>query len=362
MRDPIAGQRLLSQRLRDIPSSTVRGAMILAADACGDVVNLAAKAGKEDIWLALAWFAVAVLWGSSWFANRATFSDGGFTPVTAVALRFDLAAFAAIIICAITKRGPSLNGYLLRVNAAAAVPIALFYVLLYMAEKTIPGGLAATIQTMASIVMLGLGAALGIEKLQWKSVLGTVCAIVGVTIVFQDKMQVSLDQVTGLVLMLVGTFFYGVANIVLRKQRQGDDVFTATTVMISTAAVLLTGYAFVDADPQLDHLAIGALLHTQLLHTLAWKPVIALFYQAAFTTLGAFALYVFLSKKVSIAIVTTLLFAEPLVAITIDWFLEQPQMWVVTYTASTFIGASIVLASIVPVVRWKKTAAISAAL
>ncbi len=313
------------------------------------------KNKTHEHWLVvLAWVAVAVSWGSSWYANRVTFSEGGFTPTTAVALRFLLAAAAAAGICIATRRAQRLTAHMLWVNIAAAVPMSLFYALLYVAEKSIPGGLAATIQTVAAIVMLGLGAVCGMEKLKFKSVAGTMCAIGGVGIVFQDKVQVSMDQVTGLLLMLGATVFYGCANIVLRKQRKGDDEFMAVTVMLSTTALLLTIYAFFDTERQANHVALGDLVQSHVLHLLAWKPLIALMYQAVFTTLGAFALYMYLSNRVSIAATTTLLFAEPLVAVTIDWFLEQPALWVVTYTVVTFVGALIVLASIVPVVRWRK--------
>lgn len=280
------------------------------------------------------WAFVALAWGSSWIMNRINMAPGAFSPETAVFLRFFLASGAAWLFCLLTGRVPSKHIFM--VNVRAAFPMFIFYAGLYQAERTIPGGLAATIQTLAAVVMILLGGLLKIEKIEWRTIGGSMIAFIGVAIVFGEKLTVSPGQATAIIVMTAATVACGVSNTMLKGRRNEDDPFTSTTVFLTAMTVYLGVYGFWQQ---------GYLFPP----TLPTQAVPAWVYQSVVTTLLAFGGYVYLTPRVSLAAMGALLFAEPLVAIVIDRLFEDPSLWVVTYTLWTYVGGAIVLLGIVPI-------------
>lgn len=296
----------------------------------------------------LAWCIAAIGWGSAWFLNRVTFSEGGFTNYTAAALRFDLAAVLAVLFVVVFKGRGCYNRRLVRLNCLAAIPMAGFYVGIYVATQHILGGLAATIQSLSGVMMICLSVLLGLEKVPRASWLGAILSVLGTAVIFLNKASLSSEhglaaQGTAVLIMVGAAASYALGTLVLRRKKSEDDPFASTSILLLAEGVLLTLIAWFVQD--------GEVLPA--METLRLEPVVGLLIQVAISTLGAFAACVYLSTRVSVSTMASLSFSTPLLAIVIDRFCEKPALWVVNYTWTTFLGAALVLIGLIPVV-WKR--------
>lgn len=300
--------------------------------------------------IAFAWLVAALGWGSAWYLNRVTFSSGGFTNYAAAAIRFDIAAFIALLACVATGRTRSFNKRMFWLNCLAAVPMSIFYLGIYMATTHILGGLAATINSLSGVVMICLSVLLGMEKVPKSAWLGALLSVFGTGVIFLNKASFSSPhgiaaQGTAVLVMAGAAASYAVSTVILR-QRKSDDPFAATSTLLAAEGILLTLMA--------EWIQPGEVIPP--IDQLQFQPVAALLTQVVFSTLGAFGAYVYLSTRVTMPTMASLPFATPLVAITIDRIYEKPELWVVNYTWTTFAGAALILTGLVPVVWKKKTA------
>lgn|GEM_PF-2212756 len=308
---------------------------------------------KKTQWaIAFAWlFAVAGM-GSTWYLNRVTFGPGGFTNYTAAAIRFDLAAIIAILVCVITKRTGRLNKQMVWLHCLAAVPMALFFVCIYTATQHILGGLAATIQSLSGVVMLCLSALVGREKISGLSWLGASLCLVGTAAIFLSKSSIASiyglsTEGTAVLIMLGAAAAYALGSFVLRQKNPNDDALTSVMVLVTAEGIMLSIVAYC--------VQYGAALPS--FAEIDRGPILALLCQVAFPTLGSFTSVIYLSTRVSMPVIASMTFVAPLVAIIVDRLFEQPELWVVTYTWTTFAGAGLILLGLVPVV-WKKRSAL----
>lgn len=296
-----------------------------------------------------AWLVVVAAHGSTWYANRITFGPGGFTNYTAAAIRYDLAAIIAVIICLLTNRTRCVNKTMLWLNLLAAVPMTLFLIGIYVATKDLMGGVAATILSLSGVLMLTLSALLGSEKIAGRSWVGTLLCLAGTGMIFLNKSSLTTThgltaQGQAVLIMLAATAMYSLAAVILKKKDVSDDAFTSGAVLICAMAILLSTVAcFVQPGAVLPQLV-----------DLELQPLVALLWQAIFSTLISYTALIYLTTRVSMPIIASLTFVTPLVAIAIDRFFERPELWVVTYTPTTFTGAALIFLGLVPVV-WKKS-------
>lgn len=234
-------------------------------------------------------------------------------------------------------------------NLLAAVPMTLFLIGIYVATKDLMGGVAATILSLSGVLMLTLSALLGSEKIAGRSWVGTLLCLAGTGVIFLNKTSLTSShgltaQGQAVLIMLAATAMYSLAAVILKKKDVSDDAFTSGAVLICAMAILLSTVAcFVQPGAVLPQLV-----------DLELQPLVALLWQAIFSTLISYTALIYLTTRVSMPIIASLTFVTPLVAIAIDRFFERPELWVVTYTSTTFTGAALIFLGLVPVV-WKKS-------
>ncbi len=255
--------------------------------------------------------ACAIVWGTTWFAIRRCIEPGGYPLLAGAALRFAIAS--AILLGAWklgwARPGPR-GGRQVRLLLGCGALGAVSYALVYIAERSISGGLAAIIFGTFPLVTAIVATVMRVERVTRAAVLGALVSLVGIGVVFADRLDVSRAQGVGILLMLGAVLASAIYSTIIK--RIGDHVHPLAT----------TGF-FVGGTSAV--LAVGALVFER--EPLPWPPpagpTLALLYLAIVGSVLVFAGYFYLMKRVSLMALSTIVLIEPLIALGVDAMWER---------------------------------------
>lgn len=272
----------------------------------------------------------ALIWGTTWFAIRRCIGAGGYPTFTAAALRF---AIAGVILGALYalgwgRPGPrSLRqlGALVLCGALSA----LAYALIYAGEQNISGGLAAVIYGTFPLCTALIAAVGRVEAVTLRGLAGSALALVGIGVVFADRLEVSRAQGVAVLLVLASVVASSLYSIILKRTATGVHPLAATGVFLGTAAAVLGIVAL-----SVEH------------RPLPWPPpagpTAALFYLAVVGSVLVFLAYFVLLERVTLMTLSTLALVEPIVALAVDALGERE----VVLTARGYAGVAVTIAGV----------------
>jgi drug/metabolite transporter (DMT)-like permease len=268
-----------------------------------------------------AYVACAMIWGTTWYAIRVCIA--GYPTLAAVALRFAIAALLLLPLATRLRPWPRGRAWLYLV--LAGVLDATAYLLVYLGEERVSGGVAAVLYGTQPLILALLLAAVRIERTTRRHLIGALVSLGGVAVLFLDRLDVSASQAVG-VAMVIGSVVAATGySMIMKQHSSGVHRVVSTTVFLAVTAILLGAVALVAREP------------------LPWPPppgpTGALLYLAIVGSVAAFLLYFYLLDKTSLLVTSTLVFVFPLVALVTDALFERA----LPLTARSYLGAAIVL-------------------
>jgi drug/metabolite transporter (DMT)-like permease len=280
--------------------------------------------------IVFAYITCGFVWGTTWFAIRRCIGLGGYPTVAAAALRFALAALLLGMIWMVgwARPGPK-DKRQIRALVAAGFLGALGYGLVYLAERSISGGLAAVIFATFPLATALLATIGRVEKVSRAQIVGSFVALAGMVLVFADRLQVSSAQALGVVLTLGSVFVSALYTTLLKRTADAVHPLATTGVFLGTAAVVLGVVAAVfEREP------------------IPWPPplgpTIALVYLAVVGSVFVFACYFYLLKKVRLMTAAMLVLVEPVIALAVDALWERE----VVLVARSYAGIAVTTAGV----------------
>lgn len=278
--------------------------------------------------IAAAYIVCTLVWGTTWFSIRLTIAPGGYPTFEAAALRFSIAV-VVIALC--------VPGELVRVRErvglvfpwlfVAGLINSASYALLYKAEESVPGSVAAVIYGALPLLTALAAGATRSERISGGQVGGGVVALCGITMIFWDRLHVSREQAVG-VAMVIGAVLANAAYLLLYKRKVHTEPSMATTgvFLAATSAGLWS-----------TSLALGW-------RGTPWPPpakaTAALVYLGVAGTVVTFVCYLYLIRHVGVATSSTLIIAESVVALAVDRMWERQGK----LAALSYLGAVVALA------------------
>lgn len=273
-----------------------------------------------------AYAACAFIWGTTWFAIRVCIGPGGYGTYSALALRFAIATCVLLPIAARTRPWPSGRAWLPLV--LAGVLDACGYLLVYVGEERISGGIAAVIYGTQPLVLALLLTATRMEPITRRHVIGAVVSIAGVAVLFWDRLDVSPRQAVGVLLVLGSVFVATSYSMIMKRHASRVPNVVATAIFLAITALVLGAIALVAGD------------------AIPWpppvKPTVALVYLAVIGSVVAFLCYFWMLDRTSLVVASTLVFVFPLVALATDAAFERA----ITLGARSYLGAAITLSGL----------------
>jgi drug/metabolite transporter (DMT)-like permease len=278
----------------------------------------------------VAYATCALIWGTTWFAIRRCIGEGGYPIYAAAAIRFSIAAAVLGVLYASGRGrpGPRSPRHLGALGVGGVLG-ALAYALVYEAERSIPGGLAAAVYGTFPLVTALVAVVGGVERVERRALLGSLVAFAGIGLVFADRVNVSRPQGVGVLLVLASVVVSALYTTLLKRVAADVNPLATTGVFLGACAVVLGGIALaVERRP------------------IPWPPpagpTVALVYLALVGSVVAFAAYFDLLKRVSLMTISTLVLVEPVIAMAVDAAFERE----VALSARSYAGMALTIAGV----------------
>ncbi len=288
-------------------------------------------ARRSRLLLLAAFFAIYVIWGSTYLAIR--YAVETIPPLLTAATRHLIAG--AILYLWARSRGlrPTRQQW-----AAAALLGALYFLLghglLHWAEQVVPSGLAALLIATEPI-LIALLAALPREAPRPSALtmggLALGFAGVGVLVGF-DHASLSRAELVGMLAVLGGATAWTFGIFYSRTPRLPRDPVLTSSLALLTGSAMLIATSFAVGEPA--HLDLAAV---------TLRSALALAYLVVFGSLVAFTAYSWLLTHCSPTTVATHTFVNPVVAVGLGWALAGEPLNGRVLAATAFIVTAVLL-------------------
>lgn len=274
--------------------------------------------------IAAAYVACALIWGTTWYAIRVCIAD--IPTLASLALRFGIAT--AILLPLALRARPWPTGRAWTYLVLAGLLDAAAYLLVYLGEERVSGGVAAVIYGTQPLVLAGLLAVTRIERTTRRHLAGAVISLAGVAVLFLDRLDVSPAQAVGVVMVLGSVVLATSYSMIMKQHGAGVPHVVSTTIFLGGTALALGIVAAIAREP------------------LPWPPPrdasLALLYLAIAGSVVAFLLFFWLLEQTSLLVTSTLVFVFPLVALATDVLFEDQ----LSLGVRSYLGAAITLAGL----------------
>jgi drug/metabolite transporter (DMT)-like permease len=271
--------------------------------------------------VAVAYLACALIWGTTWYAIRA--SIAAYPTYVALALRFAIAA--ALLLPMAARARPWPRGRVWGWLVVAGVLDAAGYLLVYLGEERVPGAVAAVVYGTQPLVLALLLTVARIERLTRRHFVGAAISIGGVVVLFLDRLSLSSHQAAGVAMVGGSVVVATMYSMIMKQKAAGENGLVATTIFLAITALVLGGDRHAAGDP------------------VPWPPpagaTLALVYLAVVGSVVAFRVYFWLLGRTGLQVTSTLVFVFPLVALIVDALFERA----LPLTPRTYLGAAITL-------------------
>ncbi len=194
----------------------------------------------------------AMIWGTTWYVIRVCIGPSGYPVFPAAALRFSISSgLMAVMWLILRKRVPPPPRKIVAWLFLAGALSGCGYGLLYSAETKVSGGVAAVVSAIGPLITAMLAMITRTEKPSKATAVGSLMALLGVAIVFHDRLQVSPEQASAVGLLLLCCLVNGGSNVVMKRRAHDIHALATNTLFFFAAssslwvAAALTGQFYV---------------------------------------------------------------------------------------------------------------------
>lgn len=284
-----------------------------------------------DHGVVLAFLAIYLLWGTTFFAIRIAVSE--IPPLFAAGVRMFLAGI--ILLAFMWMRGAERPTMLQWRNLAlmGSLMFVIDYGALFWAERYIPSGIAAVLSATVPLMTIAFEIFLfRLQQFRWSLIAAVLLGFAGVGILLLPDPRQSLP-VLPCVVVLLGTSCWCLGTVLSRRLvlPASRPVAAGGSMMIGGAVLLLLSGIFGELHP-LPHVSARAAL--------------ALAYLILFGSVLAFTAYVWLLGRLPASTVASYAYVNPVVAVALGYFAASEPL-----TAHVVAGAALVLMSVYLILR-----------
>jgi drug/metabolite transporter (DMT)-like permease len=295
----------------------------------------------DTIKLALAFFAIYFIWGSTYLAIR--YAVETVPPLLTAAIRHTVAGSLLLGWAMLRGFRPTLANWI-----AGLVVGSLFFLvghgLLHWAQQYVASGLAAVLIATEPMFILVLSWLTGQQPISRLSACGLVLGVLGVALLAGVRLTVGDSSFLALLAVLASSLSWAVGVVISPKVKLPSDALGRTAIpLVCGAALLLVAAGITGEFREIEPTAIS------------WKSILGLAYLIVFGSIIAFTSYTWLLQRCPPALVATHTYANPLVAILLGWLVASEAL-----TIRVVMASAVILAAIVLVRRGERSAVVRA--
>ncbi|MDG1528292.1 MAG: EamA family transporter [Polaribacter sp.] len=272
------------------------------------------KFSKETILIVLAFFAIYVIWGSTYLLNKIAVQE--ISPLFLSATRFTFAGFLILVIAKFLKLPLKITRKQLLNNTLAG-----FLFLVYgngvfvWALQYVDSGFAALEASSMPLVVLILMRIIYGQKIHKMSLFGVALGITGIfLLVSQQEITKGENSLLGVFMIATCILSWASASIFVSKADMHKSYFVNSGYQMFVAGVLLFLFSLI----------VGEEWKSPLL----WnnETSISMLLLVIFGSIIAFTAFNFLLKKVSPEKVATSAYVNPIIALLLGWYILGEQI------------------------------------
>ncbi|NOX66288.1 MAG: EamA family transporter [Chlorobi bacterium] len=275
-----------------------------------------------------AWFAVSIIWGTTYLAIRV--GVGGMPPFIFSAPRWILAGIIYLVI--LKWRGysfPKKSDYK-HIVIVGLLLLGVANGFLAVAEQWIPSGLAAIlITTVPFVIVLLESVILRKRKLNLFIISGILVGFIGVVFILGNNLSLLLipEYRLGIILVSIGLFSWGSGSVYSKYHK-----LTVHPFMSAAFQMLFAGFF---------QLILSVILGETENFAISNNSMLAFLYLLLFGSLIAYGSYMYAIEKLPISFVSTYAYINPVIALFVGWFFLDEIL-----TIQIIIGALIILVGV----------------
>jgi len=278
----------------------------------------------------------SVIWGSTWLAIK--FGLDTLPPFLFAAIRFALAFGFLVLWMKIQKLSFPRDRQSWKVMIILGLVLGLDYALVFWGEQFINSGIAAVLfSTMPFfVVAFGRGMLPG-HAVTRPQGFGILLSFGGVIVVFLRNLTEAGHFMWGDLAMIGAASCGAFISVYAKKHAHHIHSVTVSTVQVLVCSVVLFSMGLTTEDVGHLNITIGGWL--------------AILYLAVFGSAIAFALYMWVIKKVSPVEASIVPVVSPLIAVVLGWFVRGESLGWNVLVGGTMIVAGVFFVNILPQLR-----------
>jgi len=251
----------------------------------------------------IVWLILCLIWGSTWLFIKLGLAD--LPPITFAGIRFVIAfLILASLVIARGARWPRTRAEWILIAVSGALQFGLNYGLVFWGEQHISSGLAAVLQS--TFPAFGLVIAhfyLTHERLTMVKVVGVLLGVLGVAVIFSDRLSIAGKMaLLGSMALVLSAFFGSYSNVLVKAYGGKIDpqVLAAGQMVFGFVPLLAIGIP-TEGNP--------------LRYRWTAMAVVSLLYLVVVGSVIAFALFYWLMRHMDVTHTMLIALVTPVVAV-----------------------------------------------
>ena len=284
---------------------------------------------RKTISIILAFFAIYVIWGSTYLLNKIAVSE--LPPFMLASIRFIVAGILIFIIAKILKVDISVSKKQLKNTIFAGFLFLTFgNGVVVWALKFVDSGFTALEISAQPLVVLILMRILQGKKISAMSYIGVALGFIGIFLLVSQKQIISKDgQILGMIMIFICMLSWAYASLFVGKADLPKNYFVNTGYQMLSGGVMLA-------------IASVSFGETWTSPTTWSTPVLwAMLLLIVFGSIIAFTSFNFLLKEVSPEKVATSTYVNPVIALFLGWWVLDENL-----TTQSIIAAVVLLTGV----------------
>ncbi len=265
---------------------------------------------KPDFKLLFCFFAVAIIWGTTYLGIRVAVETMPAWYITS--FRQGLAALIVLFILVYKKQLTWIGWENFKIQFIPAIlMIVIANGFTTIAEKTVPSGLTSILSALSPLVVFLGSTTVGLQKPTFKGFFGVIIGFLGVVFIFRDGLGEILDPnyKTGVLFLSIAILSWSTGTIFTKvNTHKSNNIALNLFYQFSIAAIIQFVLALI-FNPDVDF------------NSWSTRSICATLYLAVFGSVIAFFCYHYALKRVSAIQVSVLNYINTVIAVFLGWLL-----------------------------------------
>jgi drug/metabolite transporter (DMT)-like permease len=287
------------------------------------------KLPHAKLYIVLAFFAIYVIWGSTYVLNKIVVTE--ISPLFMAAIRFSIAGILIFIIALILKKPLYITRKQL-LNSAIAGFLFLVYGngVFVWGLKYVDSGFAALLASTQPLFVLLLLRLIDRKTMQRKSIIGVSLGAIGMyLLVSQKDITTSEGSLLGILMILTCVLSWSYGSVFVSKAELPTNFFVSTGYQMVFAGIMLFLGSYFTGEIWTSPIAWSSKAQGAMLLLIIFGSIIA------------FTAFNYLLREISAEKVATSAYVNPVIAMFLGWFFLDEYL-----TTQSIIAAGILLTGV----------------